>query len=165
MWAFVMGNRGIMCSQQIWQSLTEQLRQRGEGRHESGAFLLGKNRSSLREILEVIYYDELDPHAYCTGVCILHADAFAKLWRLCREKGLTVVADVHTHPMDARQSLADRMNPMVARAGHIAIIIPDFAAVPVRHDRLGIYVYRGNHTWSNQSPSSGSTFFHSDFWS
>ncbi len=165
MWEFVMGNHGLMCSRQIWRSLIEQLRQRGEGYHESGAFLLGKKRTTWREVSEIIYYDDLDPQAYRTGVCILHADAFVKLWRLCREKDLTVVADVHTHPMAARQSLVDRTNPMVAQTGHVAIIIPDFAALPVRLDRLGVYVYRGNHAWSNQSPSSGSTFFHSDFWS
>lgn len=160
-----MGSHGITFNQQLWRSLLEQLRQRSEGCHESGAFLLGKKNNTRREVLDIIFYDDLDPQAYRTGVCILHADAFAKLWRLCREKDLTVVADVHTHPMGARQSLADRTNPMVAQAGHIAIIIPDFAAVPVRRDRLGVYVYRGNHAWSDQSPSSGSAFFHSDSWS
>jgi hypothetical protein len=42
--------------------------------------------------------------AYASGVCILRGGAFAKLWSMCREKKLTVAADVHTHPAGAAQS-------------------------------------------------------------
>lgn len=153
-----MGNQGINFRAHLWMPLTEQLRRRGEGRHEAGAFLLGAMQGGTRTVSDVIYYDELDPHAYRTGVCVLHADAFAVLWRRCRDRALTVVADVHTHPYGARQSLIDRRNPMVARAGHVAIIIPDYAATPVLRDRLGVYIYQGNHSWNDQSPSTGSAF-------
>ena len=64
--------------------------------------------------------------AYASGVCILRGGAFAKLWSMCREKKLTVAADVHTHPAGAAQSSSDRTNPMISRDGHIAIIVPRF---------------------------------------
>ena len=128
-----------------------ELDRRGQRRHESGAFLLGHDAAAGAKRVDVVYYDELDAAAYASGVCILQGDAFAKLWAICRERKLTVVADIHTHPAAAFQSESDRTNPMVARAGHIAIIVPDFAAPPVRYERLGIYEYRGEHRWADRS--------------
>ena len=107
-----------------------------------------------------------DPDAYNTGVCVLHGDAFAKLWAVCRERGLTVVADVHTHgAAAAAQSHSDRTNPMVARAGHIAIIVPNMATPPTQHATLGIYEYCGEHEWTNRSGKNAKCYFYVGLWS
>lgn len=131
----------------LWNELVTQLRRRTEERHESGAFLLGHKGELGRIASTVVYYDELDPHAYDTGVCVLHADAFARLWDHCAGLGLAVVADAHVHPLGAQQSLSDRQNPMIARVGHIAIILPRMARPPVRRWSVGIYEYLGDHCW------------------
>ena len=131
--AFAAPRHRINCAPSIWAALTDGLHQRGGGVHEAGAFLLGSRDGEVRHVTDFIFYDELDPQAYRTGVCVLHADAFAKLWSICRSRGSTVVADIHTHPGAAFQSHSDRTNPMVAREGHLALIIPDFAAPPVAY--------------------------------
>ncbi|MEQ1716894.1 MAG: hypothetical protein ABL907_13050 [Hyphomicrobium sp.] len=163
--AFAAPSHGIRCPSRLWHGILAELCRRGEQRHEAGAFLLGSDVDGRRVVSEVVYYDDLDPLAYASGVCILRGGAFAKLWSLCREKKLTVVADVHTHPSGAGQSGSDKTNPMVARQGHIAIIVPDFAAKPVRSDRLGIYVYRGAHTWDDYSGRNAASFFYTGIWS
>lgn len=141
----------LTCPSRYWCEIVGELYRRGENRHEAGVFLLGVERDGRREVQAAIYYDELDPRAYESGVCVLHGDVFAKLWAICRERKLTVVADVHTHGGRGTQSEADRTNPMVARPGHIAIIVPDFARWPIRRHRLGIYEYGGRHEWSDRS--------------
>ena len=163
--AFLAPDHHISCRTRFWRRILRELELRGEGRHESGAFLLGEKTSGRLRVRDVVYYDELDPEAYSTGVCVLHGDAFAKLWAICRERGLTVVADAHTHPGYACQSPQDRANPMVARSGHIAIIVPRYAQTPVVHSELGIYEYCGEHTWKNQKGKFGRRFFYAGFWS
>jgi proteasome lid subunit RPN8/RPN11 len=163
--AFVAPEHGLSCKQRLWQSIMAELERRGERRHEAGAFLLGWTRGVRREVSGAVFYDELDPAAYATGVCVLHAPAFGKLWAMCREQKLTVVADVHTHPGSTFQSESDRTNPMVARSGHIAIIVPDFAAPPVPERELGIYEYGGGHSWSDRSPRVRSGFLYKGIWS
>jgi proteasome lid subunit RPN8/RPN11 len=163
--AFAAPNHRLRCKPGLWRELLAELCKRGEGCHEAGAFLLGPEGSGRREVTGVVYYDDLEPEAYSSGVCILHAPAFSKLWAMCREHGLTVVADVHTHPAGAGQSRADRMNPMVAQAGHIAIIVPNFAAAPVATAMLGIYEYRGQHTWFDRSPRARRGFLYTGIWS
>jgi proteasome lid subunit RPN8/RPN11 len=163
--ALVAPDHRVRCPRQRWKAILAELNRRGEGRHEAGAFLLGIDDGIRKEVLDVVYYDELDPAAYSSGVCILYAEAFAKLWTLCRARGLTVVADVHTHPGGAGQSSSDEANPMVARKGHVAIIVPDFAAAPVNLRRLGVYEYCGSHRWTDRSPRAGGHAFYTGFWS
>lgn len=128
-----------------------ELRRRGGGRTESGAFLLGKRDGKSRVFETCVFYDDLDPHAYSTGVCVLYADAFERLSALCRAHRLQVLADVHTHGGDSQQSDSDRTNPMVARPGHLAIIVERLAKIPVWRHRLGLYRYEGSHRWTDLS--------------
>lgn len=130
-----------------WEGLVTALHRRTEGRHESGAFLLGRRIQADRQVTEVVYYDDLDPHCYDHGVCILHGDAFGKLWDRCAATGLAVVADIHVHPRGAGQSRVDRENPMIARAGHLAVILPFMAMPPIRLPTVGFYEYLGDHQW------------------
>lgn len=134
-----------------WLGLMSELRRRGGGRTESGAFLLGRREGERRVFQAAFFYDDLDPNAYSSGVCILYADAFERLWGFCRAQGLQVLADVHTHLGDSFQSEADRRNPMVARPGHLALIVERFASDPVWRHRTGVYRYEGSHTWTNLS--------------
>lgn len=141
----------LLIAKPLWGSLLSELHRRTEDRHESGAFLLGTKADDHRKVQQVVYYDQLDPRAYSSGVCILHADSFGPLWDLCRARNLAVVADIHVHPCPAWQSEADRRNPMIARAGHLALIVPWFARPPVSLPSLGFFEYRGNHQWRDLS--------------
>jgi hypothetical protein len=156
----------LSCPRPLWRKIVHELDRRGGRRHEAGAFLVGSTLpDGRRAITGAIYYDELDPTAYASGVCVLHGDAFAKLWAMCRERSCAVVADVHTHSGAGFQSHSDETNPMVARDGHIAIILPDFARWPIVQNRMGIYEYRGDHKWTDQSPKRTPSFFYTGFWS
>jgi len=155
----------LICTARLWHQILAELERRGEQSHESGVFLLGVERDGRREVLSAIYYDELDPDAYSSGVCVLHGSAFAKLWALCRQRNLTVVADVHTHPVEAFQSSSDKANPMVAQVGHIAIIIPNLARQPVHPRHLRIYEYCGQHEWTDRSPARTPGYFYCGIWS
>lgn len=163
--AFAAPEHQISCSRKLWEHILAQLDRRGERCHESGAFLLGLQSQGRFEVSDFVFYDELDARAYDTGVCVLGGSAFAKLWAHCRKCALTVVADVHTHPGSARQSDTDRQNPMVARAGHIAIIVPHYAIPPVKPTALGIYEYHGSHEWTHHNGNGRDRFFYVGLWS
>jgi hypothetical protein len=137
-----------------------ELEGRTETCHESGAFLLGHARDHGREVEQIVYYDDLDPNAYDSGVVVLHAASFGKLWDLCRTCKLSVIADIHVHPEEAWQSLADRNNPMIAQRGHLALIVPDFARKPLHLDSLGFFEYLGEHRWRNLSGKRIRRFLH-----
>jgi hypothetical protein len=163
--AFVAPDHRLSCPRRLWRQVLSELQRRTENQHESGVFLLGVRDGERRQVQEAVFYDDLDPGAYASGVCMLHGGAFAKLWAVCRSKSLTVVADAHTHPREAFQSSSDRTNPMVAREGHIAIIVPNFGKKPVRLQELGIYEYTGQHEWLDRRVMKAPGYFYTGFWS
>ena len=51
----------------LWQALLGELHRRTDERQESGAFLLGQSTEISRKVEQVVYYDDLDPHACRAG--------------------------------------------------------------------------------------------------
>jgi proteasome lid subunit RPN8/RPN11 len=126
-----------------------ELRRRGEGRRETGAFLLGVKGTD--KVSEFICYNDLDPAAFDSGIIMLHGDAFIPLWRHCGDHGLRVLADVHTHPDSwTGQSSSDQRHPMIAQSGHIALIIPHYATRPRQLLKgVGIHEFLGDGQWKS----------------
>ena len=147
--AFAAPRHKLACPRSIWLPALDELARRGGGRRESGAFLLGRVVGDRREVRRVVYYDDLDPHCLDHGIITFDGSGFAKLWKICRESRLDVVADVHTHKGRARQSPTDRDNPMMAHPGHIAIILPNYARGRPAAQEIGLYIYKGSFTWDD----------------
>jgi hypothetical protein len=151
----------LSCSWWVWRRLLTGLCERGRGIRESGAFLLGyKDAHERRRIVDFLLYDDLDPHALDTGIVRLDGRYFGRLWDLCKARDFTVVADVHTHPGSADQSGSDRLHPIIARSGHLALIIPHFANPPIPRHVLGIYRYGGGGRWETITSERHHKFFH-----
>jgi hypothetical protein len=49
---------------------------------------------------------------------------------------------------------------MISRAGHVALILPDFARPPVRPGTIGIYRYLGDKRWHTMPASGRRAFLH-----
>lgn len=139
----------------LWFRLIRELRRRGRGHRESGAFLLGGN--GVRKVTQFICYDDLDPTALDTGIIVFHGEGFVPLWEFCRERKMRVLADVHTHGDEwTMQSESDRTHPMIAQTGHVALIVPHLAQRRWQSlAGVGIHEYRGDHRWNTCSPESG----------
>lgn len=152
-----MDSKQIEIPRLLWMRLVSDLRTRGRGSRESGAFLLGKNDESSASVVTYICYDDLDRKAL-TGIVEFHRAGFSKLWDVCREKGMKVVADVHTHPgEDVRQSSVDKANPMLPVRGHIGLILPRFGdASKWNLSKVGIYRFEGMGKWESFKPDDAS---------
>ena len=148
-WASRRSRRKLLrLKREQWRNLIEELGRRGEGRRESGAFLLAP-RSEKSLVTRIEYYDDLDSRCL-TGNIHFHGLAFSKLWDICESEGLVVFADVHTHPgASVHQSIIDAENPMVARVGHIALIVPHLATRTVRPRQVGVHQYAGDDGWTS----------------
>jgi hypothetical protein len=150
----------LSCSSGLWRQLLHDLRARGGGRRESGAFLLGSKDGDRRHITDYVLYDDLDPHSLETGIVTFDGRHYGKLWAICRERRASVVADVHVHPGLSHQSQSDREYPMLSVAGHLSLIIPHFARNPVRREEIGIYRYRHDGGWDAIHERDRIRFFH-----
>ena len=152
----------LSCSCLLWGRLIARLRERGRDEtRESGAFLLGfQDPGQPARIVDFVLYDDLDPHSLDTGIIHFDGKHFGKLWAICRSRRVTIVADVHVHPDGSGQSASDKAHPMVTQAGHLALILPDFARPPVPREDIGIYRYLGDQAWHTVPRAQRRTFFH-----
>jgi proteasome lid subunit RPN8/RPN11 len=145
----------IVFGRTTWAALIRELRRRGDAQKESGAFLLARPGSPL--VVRAAYYDDLDPTSLDSGYIQFDGSGYVPLSGICEESGLRIIGDVHTHPGSwTGQSQVDRDHPMMARAGHIALIVPYFA----RKNRFTLkgvsaYLYQGNGQWQNLGPGLG----------
>lgn len=138
----------LSCNRALWHTGVEELRRRTHnGRRESGAFLLGNDNGATRQIQRFVFYDDVDPHALDSGIVHFNGNKFGRLWEICRTHDQSVVADVHVHPGGYQQSVSDQSDPVIPRAGHLALILPDFAARATDPGGIGMYEYLGNKRW------------------
>lgn len=136
----------------LWWRLIRQLRRRGRGITESGAFILGRLEDRGARAHSIMLYDDIDPMALSSGIVRLSGQAMNAVWETCAREGIEVLADVHTHPSDARQSRSDQEHPMVATHGHIALIIPNLALSAFDLGGVGHYRYQGSKRWRAFEP-------------
>jgi proteasome lid subunit RPN8/RPN11 len=138
----------LVVAEAVWDELLDELCRRGQGRRESGAFLLGPDGSTHpRRVSGAVYYDDLDPDCLTGGISF-RGSAYGRLWGECIERRLQVVADVHTHPGPwVSQSPTDRAHPMLGEANHIALIVPNFARGEIDAGVIGVHTYLGEGRW------------------
>ena len=137
----------------VWKTMMRELEVRGAGIRESGAFLLGRPRGRRPRVTHVVYFDDVEPESL-NGAVHLTLAGYSRVWELCADQGVEVLGDVHTHPGDGvRQSQVDQDNPLVARPGHIALIVPRFARGRITPREVGVYEYRGDDGWRDRPGS------------
>jgi proteasome lid subunit RPN8/RPN11 len=147
----------------VWNQGVDELNRRTGGSRESGAFLLGTMKGGARKIQQFLYYDDIDPSCFSHGIVEFDGRNFGLVWERCRQLNMTVVADIHVHPGGHGQSGSDRHNPMIAEVGHLALILPDYAAGNRSPGGIGIYEYLGSRQWKNHSGRSVG-IFHVGLW-
>lgn len=149
----------------LWAALVSDLKLRGVGRRESGAFVLGRRKGVSCKALTYFCYDELDPNSLTGGVDF-HASGYAALWERCRKRNLEVLFDVHTHPgSNVQQSSIDQSHPMIPETDHLALILPRYGQTSRWSlSEVGIYEYRGNFQWNTLGPNKGQQRIRLSLW-
>jgi len=153
----------LICGTKVWNKGVDELRRRAGGKCESGAFLLGATNGKIRKIQQFVFYDDVDPTCFANGIVEFDGAKFGIVWQKCRDLRMTVVADVHVHPCGFGQSRSDRQNPMIPNAGHMALVLPDYAARASMPGGIGIYEYLGGRQWQDYS-AQGNRIFHVGWW-
>lgn len=141
----------LVCNSNVWAAGVRELRRRAGGKRESGAFLLGTEREGGQRIKQFLFYDDVDPSCFKRGFVEFDGRRFGTVWKICRDTRMSVVADVHVHPFGYQQSSSDRQNPMIAKIGHTAVILPDYARGKCLPAEIGVYEYLGNRRWKDRS--------------
>lgn len=146
--------------------MQRELRRRGHGTRESGAFVLGtRGEDGIDRAKTVAFYNDLDPRCLDNGFIEFHSIGYDRLWERCREHKYHVLADIHTHPGNSSQSEVDRTHPMLPESGYVAAIIPNYAqGFALQLSGVSVYEYQGNYRWKNWTGTSRRNRFRLTIW-
>jgi proteasome lid subunit RPN8/RPN11 len=152
-------------SNRVWFRLMNELSKRGGAVRESGAFLLGHMFRGRREVIDFIAYDDLEPGCLDAGWINFSSVGYRRLWTVLKETALDVVGDIHTHPGAPFQSDIDIQNPMMPSAGHVAIIVANYALGNPHPKDVSLYIYQGGEAWTEFRPGASDNKIYIGIWS
>jgi hypothetical protein len=75
------------------------------------------------------------------------------------EHRMRMIAQVHSHPTEAYHSETDDTYPIVTARGAFSIVVPDFAAEPIRLQQCAVYRLGGCREWSEFSRTQVNAMF------
>lgn len=140
-------------SLQLWTSTWNGLQERCAGGNEAACVWLGSRDSDAERALEVVYLDDLPG---TVGYRLQHRTsrvAVSMMLELARDKKMSIVADLHTHPSDwVDLSEVDRANPIEYRIGLLALVLPSCALGLADIGRTGVHEYTGSGNWKTFGP-------------
>lgn len=115
------------------------LRKVGREGHEGFALWAGQREGSVFHITETVIPAQQGLR-HRGGMCVTVAGE--ELFRLnvhLFERGLTLLAQLHSHPDEAYHSDTDDAYPIATMVGAFSLVVPDFAVHPFALERCAIY--------------------------
>lgn len=132
----------LQVPQQVLAQTYRTLRACGQGRRECVAFWVGPLHRPDR--VDRLVHPR---HLAGAGGYEIHRDWLTGFWfELARNKS-AIRAQVHTHPGTAFHSATDDEFPVIAQAGFVSIVIPDFALGPETLDSAWVGVMDERGAW------------------
>jgi hypothetical protein len=116
-------SRRLVVTPRLLELTTAWLRESSAGRRESTVLWAGRPNGSA--LVVVSHLIEPDYNAFALRMNVPVTDR-ARVLELLRVEDVAVVADLHTHPLEAFLSPIDQAHPYSARIGHIAIVLPRY---------------------------------------
>ncbi len=133
---------------ELWQRTWLGLRARGDGQREAACVWAGESSDREERVSEVIFLDDLPG---VESFALQHRTtrtATAVLFEQLREKRLSIVADLHTHPEEwVDLSWVDKAHPIEYRPGLTALVLPGYATGAPSLDETGVHIYLGDGQW------------------
>lgn len=78
---------------------------------------------------------------------LVDGDEMFRLGELLHASGLSLIAQIHSHPGEAYHSETDDAYPIVTKAGAISIVVPDFASAPFTIENWAVYMLSKSGEW------------------
>lgn len=137
----------FLCIEKVY----EHLRNAGNNRVEGVALLAGIVNNSCFEVKAEIIPEQ---EAFNNNGGLLYTVDGEELHKInvwLYKNGMTLIAQIHSHPGLAYHSDTDDKYPIITTLGGISIVIPDFGFNPISIDDWAVYRLINDRDWIEQS--------------
>jgi hypothetical protein len=136
------------------------LRRSGARGFEALVLWAGRRRTDDPDVIDVELVLMPEQHAvhWDGGVAlIVDGEALFEMNVMLNERGLRLVAQVHSHPEEAYHSETDDRYSVVTARGGISIVVPDFARDSFSIDACAVYRLEDGGDWTEVPPNAAVT--------
>jgi len=138
----------ILIEPTLWWLAWDGLRNRGQGWHETACVWAGHRSGQEERVVEIIFLDDLPGVESFELQHRTSRTATEILFEMLRQKQLSIIADVHTHPEDwVDLSRVDQAHPIEYRPGLTALVLPYYASREPSINATGVHIYCGKGRW------------------
>lgn len=144
----LLGVREIRVPREVVEAIQQHLRDAGSTHCEGVAFWAGQTSADVFEVHAALVPAQIQTRSNeGVGVMITGDELFRmNVW--LHQNGMTVVAQLHSHPGEAYHSDTDNDFSIVTQAGGLSIVVPDFARGPFSLDSAAVYRLDAHGAWS-----------------
>ena len=141
----------VVVPREIANQVHDYLRLVGRNGHEGIGFWAGVLRERIGTVGAALVPRQLSGQVgRGLAVVVSGEDLFLmNVW--LHEHGMRLIAQVHSHPTDAYHSETDEAYPVLAEAGGLSIVVPDFARAPFSLDASAVYRLGADGRWNELS--------------
>jgi hypothetical protein len=139
--------REVRVPRELAEAAREHLRAAGEEGCEAFVLWAGKRAGDAFEVLATLVPRQT---AHRTPSGLLVAVDGEELFRInvwLYENGMQLVAQLHAHPGEAYHSDTDDTYPIMAQAGGLSLVLPDFAVRPFDTGDMAAYRLLPDRGW------------------
>lgn len=136
--------RNYVVPQRVLDDTRAFLRERGESGVEGVVLWIGEVVDDMTAAVLAAYIPEQIARRSLLGVSVeVTQEGLTHLISRLPE-GVFVLIRVHSHPTEAFHSELDDDNMLISHAHAISVVVPEFAAEPIRLDRCSVNELHGN---------------------
>jgi JAB domain-containing protein similar to deubiquitination enzymes len=134
------------------EAANRHLRNVGRQGYEGFALWAGRRQEKEFKVLETVIPAQHGIRSL-SGVCVtVEAEELFRLNVHLFERGLSLIAQLHSHPGEAYHSGTDDSFPIATTAGALSLVIPDFAIHPFALERCATYRLIPGRGWVQLAP-------------
>ena len=153
--------RRIVVPQAVVNEVQEFLREAGTSENEAVGFWAGKaDGETFRVRAAVIPNQDAVSTEDGEVAVILSGDELFRMNVWLYRNGLTLVAQIHSHPGDAYHSETDDEFAVMTRVGGLSIVVPDFAREDFTLTGAAVHRLGPDGTWSRLSNDEAVALIH-----
>ena len=125
----------------------DHLRWMGQRGSEGFALWAGVVEGATFSVLETVIPVQRGVRAD-DGICVVvDGSELHRINRWLYEQGMTLIAQLHSHPGEAYHSATDDTFPIATAVGSLSLVVPDFARNPFSLERCAVYRLAGDGSW------------------
>lgn len=144
----------VIVPMSLAEAANQHLRDVGREGYEGFALWAGRRKGNVFQVVETVIPTQQGLRSL-NGVCVtVDGDELFRLNVHLFENGLSLVAQLHSHPGAAFHSETDDSFPIATTAGAFSLVVPNFAVHPFALERCATYRLIPGRGWVQLAPKS-----------